>query len=64
VPVIWTIGICVPKHDLTRASIKEPAITYGTGQQFARGLAGRFRTTRWSGVLLSAQIAAEGRLGP
>ena len=26
--------------------------------------AGRFRTTRWSVVLLSAQIAAEGRLGP
>jgi hypothetical protein len=26
--------------------------------------AGRFRTTRWSVVLLSAQIAAEGRVGP
>jgi hypothetical protein len=25
---------------------------------------GRFRTTRWSVVLLSAQNAAEGRLGP
>jgi hypothetical protein len=31
---------------------------------FARGPAGRFRTTLWSVVLLSAQIAAEGRLGP
>ena len=28
-----------------------------------KGCAGRFRTTRWSVVLLSAQIAAEGRLG-
>ena len=36
----------------------------GTGQQFARGPAGRFRTTRWSVVLFSAQNAAEGRLGP
>ena len=26
--------------------------------------AGRFRTTRWSVVLLSAQIAAKGRVGP
>jgi hypothetical protein len=26
--------------------------------------AGRFHTTRWSAVLLSAQIATEGRLGP
>jgi hypothetical protein len=26
--------------------------------------AGRFRTTRWSVVLLSTQIAAERRLGP
>jgi hypothetical protein len=26
--------------------------------------AGRFRTTRWSVVLFSAQIRAEGRLGP
>jgi serine/threonine protein kinase len=29
-----------------RASIKEHAIACGTGQQFARGRAGRFRTTR------------------
>jgi hypothetical protein len=36
----------------------------GTGQQFARGPAGRFRTTRWSVVLFSVQIAVEGRLGP
>ena len=36
----------------------------GTGQQFARGPAGRFRTTRWSVVLFSAQIAAEGPVGP
>jgi hypothetical protein len=28
----------------------------GTGQQFARGAVGRFRTTRWSVVLFSAQI--------
>jgi hypothetical protein len=28
----------------------------GTGQQFARGPAGRFRTTQWSVLLLSAQI--------
>jgi hypothetical protein len=54
----------VPKHDSKRASIKEPAIAYGTGQQFARGRADRFRTTRWSVVLLSAQIGAKGRLGP
>ena len=26
--------------------------------------AGRFRTTRWSVVLFSVQITAEGRLGP
>ena len=36
----------------------------GTGQQFARGPAGRFRASRWSVVLLSAQVAAEGRLEP
>jgi len=30
---------------------------------YARRCAGRFRTTRGSLVLLSAQVAAEGRLG-
>jgi len=34
------------------------------GQQFARNRVARFRTVRWSVVLLSAQVAAEGRLGP
>jgi hypothetical protein len=33
-------------------------------QAIACSFAGRFRTARWSVVLLSAQIAAEGRLGP
>jgi hypothetical protein len=33
------------------------------GQQYARSPhAGRFRVTRWSVVLLLAQVAAEGRL--
>jgi hypothetical protein len=49
----------VPKRDL-RASVREHAIAFGTGQQFARGRAGRFRTTRRSVALLSA----EGRLNP
>src|SRR6202795_703677 len=35
------------------------ALICGTGQQTARRCAGRFRTTRWSVVLLSAQVAAE-----
>jgi hypothetical protein len=34
----------------------------GTEQQYARSLAGRFRTTRWSVALLSAQVATEGWL--
>jgi hypothetical protein len=42
----------------------EHAIARATGQQYAKRCAGRFRTTRWSVVSLSAQIAAEGRLGP
>jgi hypothetical protein len=51
----------IPKRDLTRY-INEHPIACATGQQFARGRPGRFRTTRWSVVLLSARIAAEGRL--
>jgi hypothetical protein len=45
------------------ARISEHAIVCGTGQQFVTGRAGRFLTTRWSVVLLSAHVAAEGRLG-
>jgi hypothetical protein len=46
------------------ALVSQHAIAYGTGQQFARGLADRFRSSGWSVVLLLAQNAAEGRLGP
>ena len=61
-----TLEHAIPLAGLRRglASIMEHAIACGTGQQFARGRAGRFRTTRWSVVLLSAQNAAEARLGP
>jgi hypothetical protein len=41
------------------ASLKEHAIVCGPEQQL--GCAGCFRITPWSVVLLSAQIAAEGR---
>ena len=40
----------------------EHAIACATGQQYARRCADGFRAIRWSVVLLSAQIAAEGRL--
>ena len=51
------------RNVIRRASIKEDAIACGTGQQDARSRAGCFRTARRRVVLLSAQIAAEGRLG-
>jgi hypothetical protein len=46
------------RNAISRATVTEHAIARATEQQFARG-----RTTRWSGVLLSAQVATEGRLG-
>jgi len=49
---------------IDRATVTRQAIARATGQQYARRYAGRFRTTQWSVVLLSAQIAAEGQLGP
>ena len=52
------------RNAISRATVTEHAIARATEQQYARSLAGRFRTTRWSVVLLSAQVAAEGRLGP
>ena len=51
------------RNVIRRASIKEDAIACGTGQQDVRSRAGCFRTARRRVVLLSAQIAAEGRLG-
>jgi hypothetical protein len=49
---------------ILRASVNEYGIICGTGQQSVRDPAGRFPTLGGSMVLLSAQIAAEGRLGP
>jgi len=48
------------RNVILRASVKEHAITCATGQQFASGLADRFRTAGWSVVLPAAQVAAEG----
>ena len=55
-------GILFPKSGLARYD-QSAEVACGTGQQFARGRAGRFRTTWWSVVLLSAPIVAGGRLG-
>jgi hypothetical protein len=46
----------------SRATIEGHAIACGTGEQFVWGCAGRFSTTRWSGVFL-ARIANEWWLG-
>jgi hypothetical protein len=58
-----TAGILF-RNAISRATVTEHAIARATEQQYAKSLAGRFRTTWWSGVLLSAPVAAEGRLGP
>ena len=51
------------RNAISRATVTEHAIARATEQQYTMRCAGRFRTTGWSVVLLSAQIAAEGRLG-
>jgi hypothetical protein len=52
------------RNAISRATVREHAIARVMEQQFARSLAGRFRTTRWSVVSLSARVAAEGRVVP
>jgi hypothetical protein len=52
------------RNAMWRATVTQHAITRATGQQYAGRCAGRIRTTRWNVVVLSAQIAAEGRISP
>jgi hypothetical protein len=52
------------RNAISRATVIGHAIARATEKQYAKSLAGRFRATRWSVVLLWAQVAAEGRLGP
>jgi hypothetical protein len=53
----------VPKLDLKRYD-KRKRYFVERDNRFAKGRKGRFRTTRWNTPLVSAQLAAEGRLGP
>ena len=53
------------RNVISRATLTEHAIARATEeQQYAMRCADRFPTTRWSAVLLSAQVATEGRLTP
>ena len=50
-----TVGILF-RNVIERAKVTKHAIARATGEQYARRSAGRFRTTRWSVELLSAEV--------